>query len=181
MFVDLGFATVEFRIPTMRIGTAHLPQEGAHHNLEEYSSILHQLAQHGLQRGRRTVQIYDSVDHAWLLQAMIRRGAPRAEALWYIRETQKSTLNPMHGPWSAGEICPQRGLKQGCSCSPMLFRRCVQDVLLPLSQSWRSRGMGIPAEDGRLITHRIWADDTWLFAQTPEHLAAMIAELQEAN
>lgn len=53
-----------------------------------------------------------SVEHSWLLKAMIRRGVPRAEALWYIWDTQKSTLNPTHGPWSAGEICPERGLKQ---------------------------------------------------------------------
>lgn len=60
-----------------------------------------------------------------------------------------------------------------CSWYPM-FWWCVQDVLLPLSRSWRSRGMGIPAEDGRLITHLIRA------AHKPEHLAAMTVELQEA-
>lgn len=76
---------------------------------------------------------YDSVDHSWLVESMVQRGLPRAEALWYVRETQASTSRPTHGPWAAGEIKPHRGLKQGCSCSPMLFRWCVQDVLLPLS------------------------------------------------
>lgn len=40
--------------------------------------------------------------------------------------------------------------------------------------------MGIPAEDGRLITHFIWADDTWLLAQSPGHLAEITTGLQEA-
>lgn len=105
------------------------------------------------------------------------RGAVRAEALWYIRETQATSLKPSHGPWAAGEVRPERGLKQGCSCPPKQFRWCVQDVLRPLAASWRARGLGVPTE---WVTHLVWADDTWIMAQTPEHLAVMIDELQRA-
>lgn len=75
-----------------------------------------------------------------------------AGALWYVRETQNSALRPSQGPWAAGEIRPGRGLKQVCRCSPLLFRWCVQEVLSPLSKSWRGRGMGIPTQDGRRVT-----------------------------
>lgn len=106
---------------------------------------------------------------------MVQCGLPPSEALWYVRETQRSTMRPTRGPWTAGEIRPQRGLKQGRSCSPMLFRWCVQDVILPLS----ARGMGAPT-NGRVVTHLVCADDTWLMAGSPENLAVMIQELQDA-
>lgn len=41
-----------------------------------------------------------------------------------------------------------------------------------------ARGMGI--HDDRIVTHLVWADDTWLLAGSPEHLAVMIQELRDA-
>lgn len=115
---------------------------------------------------------------AWIIHGS--SGVPRAEALWYIRETRRSTLHPSHGPWTAGEVPPERGLKKGCSCSPMLFRCCVQDVVKELSASWKEHGLGIPIAGAEWVTHLIWADDTWITPQSPEALAVTITELQDA-
>lgn len=95
------------------------------------------------------------------------------------RETQASALRPRHGFWSAGEVRPQRGLKQVCSCSPLLLWWCVQDAILLLAQSWRARGMGVVTRDNEWVTPSK-GQATWIMAQSPEYLARVATELQEA-
>lgn len=83
--------------------------------------------------------VYGSVVHAALRDSMLARGVPASEVMWYIRETRASCLHPSEGHRCAPEVTPQRGLGQGCSCSPMIFRWVVQDAVLPLVQTWRRR------------------------------------------
>lgn len=65
-------------------------------------------------------------------------------------ETLARTLHSTQGAWSACEFRPKRGLKQGCSCSPMLFWWCVQDVFLPLSRSCRAKHVGVGPQLARI-------------------------------
>lgn len=58
MYIDFGFTTAEAKISTMRVGSCHLPTDGGHHTVEEFSSILPSLEEHALQRGGRTVQVW---------------------------------------------------------------------------------------------------------------------------
>lgn len=53
-------------------------------------------------------------------------------------------------------------------------------VVQVLKRLLRFRSMGLPAGDGRLINHLIWADVACWLAQTSEHLAAMPAGFLEA-
>ena len=99
--------------------------------------------------------------------------------MWYIRETRRSQLHLHHGPLCTEPVPQQRGLKQGCSCSPMLFRWCLQDALQDCRAEWAVCGYGVPI-DGRRVTHLVWADDTWLVATSQEVLAAMYTSLQDA-
>lgn len=62
----------------------------------------------------------------------------------------------------------------------MLFRWCVQDVVLMLSKSCTSAGGGSQSTPVVCENHLAWADDTWLMAESPGHLAIMIAQLQVA-
>jgi len=57
MYIGFSFKTEEARIPTMRVGSCHLPPEGGHHTSEEFSSIL-QNVEHAMQLGHRAVQIW---------------------------------------------------------------------------------------------------------------------------
>lgn len=55
----------------------------------------------------------------------------------------------------------------------MVCARCAVAL-----EAWRTRDMGIPAQEGRATAHLRWPDDAWLIAHSAEHLA--ILELQVA-
>lgn len=106
---------------------------------------------------------YDSVPHPLLAPSMLKRGMELAEVFWYIRELRGSLLVLRHRPWQTFGIRPLRRLKQGCSCSPILFRWVLEDVI----------------QDGQShLSHLVWADDTTLLAGSPDMLEYMVASLE---
>lgn len=62
----------------------------------------------------------------------MRRGVPQPLAASYIREIGATSLQFRHSSWQTKPITPTLGLRQGCSLSPMVFRRVLEDVMAPL-------------------------------------------------
>lgn len=67
------------------------------------------------------------------------------------------------GPARAGKIVHTCSLKQGCSVSPMIFRRTREDVHGEMIPFWESLGLGVVLDGTRIFVIR-WADDTWVLA-----------------
>lgn len=124
--------------------------------------------------------VSDSVGHRWLLEAMVRRGMPRAEALWYVREAQRST-QPHTWALVRGGGAPGARFYRGLQLLTHALHVVCATRHPPVEPVVGEGGSGgWAAEDGRLTTHPLWADDTWLLALTPEQLIIMTGELQEA-
>lgn len=82
-----------------------------------------------------------------------------------------------HASWETSPIRAGIGLRQGCSASPLVFRWVLQDCLMPLHNTWAESGRGIRVEE-ETLAHLAWADDTWLFSDTPASADIMLSELE---
>lgn len=62
---------------------------------------------------------------------------------------------------------------QGCSVSPVVFRRFMEDMFAEVGEDWRRRGCGVSLGDERL-QYVCGADDTWLFTTSAANLSYMV-------
>ena len=74
----------------------------------------------------------------------------------------------------------KRSIDQGDSAAPFQFVACADDWLGPLVQRWQEEGRGAALDDGRFITHLIFADNVWPSSASTTGLVEKIREVNEA-
>ncbi|KAG1686340.1 Alkaline phosphatase, tissue-nonspecific isozyme [Nymphon striatum] len=70
----------------------------------------------------------------------------------------------------------EKGVRQGDSISPKLFTACLENVFRGLN--WTSKGIPI---NGDKLTNLRFADDVFLFSESPQELQLMVEELRTAS
>jgi Reverse transcriptase (RNA-dependent DNA polymerase) len=95
-----------------------------------------------------------------------------------IKELYKDNVSYVRvGSRLSGAICTTKGLRQGCSLSPLIFNAYVEVVL----REWKRSigGMGIPINDETTLFTLSFADDQVVIAQDSYDLEFMIKRLYD--
>lgn len=109
---------------------------------------------------------YDSVLHSAVICDMARRSVPEPFATaTYVRDMRNSEVVFEHGGWRKKGIYPTVGLRQGCSVSPLLLRRVMEDLVALAREDWSAQPCGVWV-DTELLQILAGADDTWPFEAT---------------
>ena len=117
---------------------------------------------------------FDRVRHDKLIEIMKRTGIPNHEIrlIANLYWKQKASVRPNQG--ESEEIEIKRGIRQGCTLSPILFN-LYSEFLIEEALSNRN-GRNINREN---INNIRFADDTVLIAESKEDLQEMINELDQ--
>lgn len=120
---------------------------------------------------------YDTVPLNKLFETLTKNGINKTyvRAVWNMYRECKSAVK-----WGnmISEAFPiTKGLKQGCTLSPTLFKIYIQQVL----NNWRKKvsGMGISIDDDNNLTNLLFADDQVIFACDEEDTDYMLRKLDE--
>jgi hypothetical protein len=120
---------------------------------------------------------YDSVPRCrlWEILTEISMDPELVEVIMKIYDNHIAYVR--HGNTLSQPIVPTKGLRQGCSLSPVLFNIYIERVL----EVWKRncQGMGIPVNDRYLFTLN-FADDQMVIAQDQFDLEFMMRRLQYA-
>jgi hypothetical protein len=120
---------------------------------------------------------YDSVPRCrlWEILTEISIDPESVEVIMEIYDNNIAYVQ--HGNTLLQPIVPTKGLRQGCSLSPVLFNIYIEQVL----KVWKlnCQGMGIPVNDRYLFTLN-YADDQAVIAQDQLDLEFMLRRLQNA-
>eukprot|EP00924_Labyrinthula_sp_SR-Ha-C_P001968 augustus_masked-scaffold_30-processed-gene-3.7-mRNA-1 protein AED:1.00 eAED:1.00 QI:0/0/0/0/1/1/2/0/892 len=119
---------------------------------------------------------YDSVPHEGLFRKLYLYGI-RGKTLSFLRALYASSMVKVRtgvpGEYRISEsIKVQRGLRQGCPLSPVLFNIYFNDVIR------QYKGVAIPHERGKvLISHLMFADDLVILGESPSGFQSAMDEL----
>ena len=76
----------------------------------------------------------------------------------------------------SNKINIRRGVRQGDTISPKLFKAAFESIFTRLT--WETRGLKI---DGEYLSHLRFADDILICANTPHELQQMLRELADES
>ena len=120
---------------------------------------------------------YDTVPHEGLFRKLELQGV-RGRMLTFLRSVyacSRICVRSGDAPFQFSKSFPlERGLRQGCPASPILFNVFINDVL-----DGMPHGATVEIRDGEsvCIPGLLYADDLVLLANTPEELQAMADQL----
>jgi hypothetical protein len=122
---------------------------------------------------------FGSVPHELIYSTMRQRGFPE----W----TQKVVQNMYEGSSSfidlrgdrTESISVNKGVKQGCPLSPLLFNLCLEPLLQLLGSGNKDDGafVGKDREKAIEVSHQAYADDIALISERPEGIQRMLESL----
>lgn len=119
---------------------------------------------------------YDSVPRIKLWETMQKVGIPK-ELIKATKNLYKcNRVNIKMGNKISGTFRTTKGLLQGCSTSPTLFKIFLEETLKPWKR--KCEEMGVPIRDDHLYTLS-FADDQVVIAQDEEDLSYMVRKLEE--
>ena len=95
-----------------------------------------------------------------------------------IKNTESSIQN---GGWISGFFKTERGIRQGCSVSPILFIIVSEILAIKIRENKNIRGLKLPNEDTENTTLKIlsYADDMTLFANKKDDVIKMLADVEK--
>ena len=72
----------------------------------------------------------------------------------------------------------KRGIRQGDTISPKLFTATLESIILFRRLNWKNKGLKI---DGEFLSNLRFADDIFLFTETPQELQHMLQEQSDES
>lgn len=121
---------------------------------------------------------FDGVLHSAIEQTFRRRGVPCALGAAVLRELSRRCLTFSMSGITAGPVQVHKGLVQGCSASPLLFRWLTEDLLHAASLRWRQANAGFSLED-IWVPALCWAGDCILLCRGLQDADVMCGILHE--
>uniref|UniRef100_A0A4W5LH34 Reverse transcriptase domain-containing protein n=1 Tax=Hucho hucho TaxID=62062 RepID=A0A4W5LH34_9TELE len=119
---------------------------------------------------------FDRVDWNFMFGCMTQVGIPPEFTRWVRLMYMDPVVSIFINGHKAPPIWPNRGVKQGCPLSPLLFVLTIE----PLSEMLRAKdGLGIPLPCGYWTCGALFADDVTLFSDNPACLVDQL-EIVEA-
>ena len=157
-----------------------LPMEGC----LEHNHIMTSVLQDSRRRKRPIIftwldlkDVYGSVPHQTLFTIMGLAGLGGL-TLQIVRDFYHQTTTAIRtGKDKTGPITIQRGVKQGCPLSPILFN-LVMEVLIRAAESTEDAGYSIANSVMKTLAY---ADDLSVFASTPEVMQGMLDRVVQAS
>ncbi|GAU36460.1 hypothetical protein TSUD_166260 [Trifolium subterraneum] len=122
---------------------------------------------------------YDRVDWEYVKRIMRRMGFHEKWVNWISMCMESVHYQVLVNGESVGPVKPMRGLRQGDPLSPYIFIMCAEGLSGLLKQS-EARGEihGIKVCRGApILTHLLFADDSFLFCRADEHECTKIKEI----
>ena len=95
-----------------------------------------------------------------------------------MKNTESSVQN---GGWISGFFKTERGIRQGCSVSPILFIIVSEILSIKIRENNNIRGLQLPTEDTKNKCLKIlsYADDMTLFANKKDDVLTMLEEVEK--
>lgn len=115
---------------------------------------------------------FDTVPHAAMLAKLSHIGI-RGKMLAFVRalyENSRITVSSSSDVLSSESVPLERGVRQGCPLSPLLFNVFINDIL----DECRRLGVAVPGCPATRISGLLFADDLVLLASRCEDLQAML-------
>lgn len=112
---------------------------------------------------------FDRVEHSYLWEAMLKLGCGE-KFISLIQGLIAAAVSKLHinGMYS-DDIPLERGVRQGCPISPLLFAIATQPLMAYLSSMIETGELnGIQIQDGLTICFRLFADDMGMFIPATE-------------
>lgn len=107
---------------------------------------------------------YDRVDHGFLSEVM-RTMKFDGHLIMLVKGLVENTHSKVHfNGLFTSEILLNRGVRQGCPLSPLLFALTTQPLMCLVKRALDQGDLqGMKLEDGTRVCHQLFADDTGLF------------------
>jgi len=117
-------------------------------------------------------QAYDTIPRAQLWQHLKRTSIP-APLLSIIQSMYEQDAYVLMDGSKSARVQPNRGVKQGCPLSPLLFSLYVNDIG-KIAEDCKG---AVTGTDGVNVTHMLYADDSALFSHDPAEMQKMLNRL----
>ena len=117
-----------------------------------------------------------SIPHDLLWHSMRRLGVPEEAVSILMDVYQESTYTVQTAEGATEEIAQERGVKQGCPISPLLFNLAIEG-LVRVIQSSAARGYSF--DESLEVKCLAYADDLAIAAASEEDVETMLARLEE--
>ena len=120
---------------------------------------------------------FDCVDHErlWVLLRVMGVPVHLIVLLKRLYTNQEATVRTEFGETENIDI--EKGVRQGCVLSPLLFNIYPENIMREALEEWES-GISI---GGRMVTNLRYADDTTLLAGTKEDLIELVERVRRAS
>lgn len=118
---------------------------------------------------------YDTVPHEALLRKLELAGV-HGNALRFIRTLYGGSLARVRTSWGLSDPIPvERGVRQGCPASPLLFNVFINDIL----DGCTDDGVRVPRMLGPLVPGLLFADDLALLAETEAAMLRLLERIEQ--
>ena len=122
---------------------------------------------------------FDTVNHAALWKTLLDFGAPK-HLVWLLERLYSEATGVIRVADDHSDEFPfEKGVRQGCTVSPLLFNACGEAIMRQVKETLDERPGSIVG--GRAIWNIRYADDTTLLARSKTELEKQAAELMKGS
>ncbi|PIK60804.1 endonuclease-reverse transcriptase [Apostichopus japonicus] len=122
---------------------------------------------------------FDTVNHAVLWKTLLDYGTPK-HLVWLLERLYSEATGVIRVEDDHTDQFPfEKGVRQGCIVSPLLFNACGEAILRQVKETLDERSGSIVG--GRAIWNIRYADDTTLIARSKTKLEKQAVELEKCS
>ena len=144
----------------------------------EHIGVLNELFSHAT-RNKKDINVvtldfanaFGSVDHRQIVNSLVSLGFPKPFCRW-IKDLYNENVTTISVNGENSQMIPmERGVRQGCPFSPILFNLCLEPLLRELLSNHKADGYRI---DDLSFNVQAFADDVVLISHNTEQMRSML-------
>ena len=148
----------------------------------EHIGVLNELFSHAT-RNKKDINVvtldfanaFGSVDHRQIVNSLVSLGFPKPFCRW-IKDLYNENVTTISVNGENSQMIPmERGVRQGCPFSPILFNLCLEPLLRELLSNHKADGYRI---DDLSFNVQAFADDVVLISHNTEQMRSMLRTVQ---